>query len=185
MDADISLLPQDNNEIVADMEKIDIKKHKFAPKRLAGMPKFGPMKKAKLPGYLGKMKSKRLHSTNLIDVSDNHAIVFYWRDGEVLSDTAFFAALFNKLQDGNVYPLFEFHWHPSHKGFHCKTPCGSPLDYTNRSLPKAVELGMTTKAHLDPRNASHRVELVHVVCRACNIALGPCDQDGLQGDIWN
>ena len=167
------------------MNKSEIHEHKRSPKRLIEMPKFGLMKKAKLPGYLGRMKCKRLHSTPLTDVSDEHAIVFYWRDGEALSDTAFFAALFTKLHGGNVYPLFEFHWHPSHKGFHCKTPCGSPLDYTNRSLPQAVELNMRTKAHLDPRNERHREELVHIVCRACNIELGPSGQDGLQGVIWN
>lgn len=106
-------------------------------------------------------------------VSDTHVAVFIWRDGEILTDRAFFGHLLCKLHTGALYPLFEFHWHPSHKGLHAKLP------YTGRQLPGAPELALKTDGKLDPRSEGDRFRLIAAFCDACGIVLG--DEDLL----WN
>lgn len=80
--------------------------HKAVPKRLAGLPQFKSIKRGKLPKPLHKLGGPRLQATDLIAVSDSHSVVFIWRDGELLTDSAFFAYLFCTLGDGSLYPLF-------------------------------------------------------------------------------
>lgn len=123
-----------------------------------------------------------MSATPLIEVSPEHCILLMYRDGPILTDTAFYAHFMVKTQRG-LYPLLHFHWHPSHKGFHCKVPCDAQIDYTNRMLPGASELGLKTRAQLDPRDADDRLQLIHTFCKICGINLGGDHVDG-QAQLW-
>lgn len=145
--------------------------HKAAPKRLMGMPSFKRLTRGKLPKPFHKMGAPRLQATSLIAVSDKHRVIFMWRDGETLQDAAFMAWLFFVQGEQVLYPLFELHFHPSHKGVHCKTPCRSDMDYNNRQLPAAWELNLATSEGLDPRSDTHRKQLMLQFCAACGITV--------------
>lgn len=153
------------------MSPKDLAQHKASAKQLVGMPVFKQLKRGKLPKPLHKMGAPRLMSTNLLSVSTTHQAVFMWRDGETRQDSAFFAWMFYVLEDQSLYPLFELHFHPSHKGVHCKFPCKTTNDYTNRLLPSAPELKLTTIEALDPRVEVHRQKLILQFCDACGITL--------------
>lgn len=145
--------------------------HKTAPKQLRGMPAFKPLKRNKLPKPLHKMGSARIMSTELLAVSDTHRVVLMWRDGETRQDSAFMAWLFFELENRSLWPLFELHFHPSHKGVHCKLPCKTNNNYTNRQLPGAPELKLLTAEGLDPRVEIDRHKLTLQFCQACGITL--------------
>jgi hypothetical protein len=162
------------------MSPKELATHKAAPKRLASLPTFKQMKRGKLPKPLHKMGSARIQATDLLDVSDTHRAFFAWRDGEIRTDSAFYAYLFCELGDGALYPLFILHLHPSHKDIHAKLPCEAEIDYTSRELPGAPELSLkTSRANLDPRQASDRHHLIECFCTACGITMGT------EGGLWN
>lgn len=160
------------------MSPKDLAKHKTAAKRLLGAPAFKKLKRGKLPKPLHKMGGARILSTDLLPVSDTHQAVFMWRDGETLQDSAFMAWMFCILENQSLYPLFELHFHPSHKGVHCKLPCNTENDYTNRQLPGAPELELLTVKGLDPRIEAHRQQLILQFCEACGITLAT------EEDLW-
>lgn len=147
----------------------ELAQHKATAKQLLGAPVFKPLKRNKLPKPLHKMGSARLMSTDLLTVSDTHRAVLMWRDGETLQDSAFMAWLFCALENQSLYPLFELHFHPSHKGVHCKMPCKTESDYTNRQLPGAPELDLLTIEGLDPRVDADRQKLTLQFCMVCGI----------------
>jgi hypothetical protein len=149
----------------------ELQGHKHSPKRLTKVPQFSKFTRNKLPKPFKHIGGPRFQSTGLVDVSDTHAVIFYWRNGEILTDTAFYGHLMCRLGNNSLNPLFEFHWHPSHKGFHCKIPCRTEFNYTDRLLPGAPEFSIKTK-RLDPRNENDRITLIYTFCRACGIALG-------------
>lgn len=153
------------------MTPSDLKAHKSAHKQLATIPVFKPQKRNKLPKPFKGLGGPRIQSTGMIDVSDDHVVFMFWRDGEILTDRSFYAYLFCRLANGGLSPLLEFHWHPSHKGFHCKTPCKTTNDYTNRMLPGASELALKTKPNTDPRKDDDRFALVIRFCELCGISL--------------
>lgn len=153
------------------MSPQELAQHKTAPKQLSGVPVFKRLKRGKLPKPLHKMGTPRIMSTDLLSISDSHRVVFMWRDGETLQDAAFMAWLFCILGNDALYPLFELHFHPSHKGVHCKLPCMTANDYTNRQLPGAPELALSTLEGLDPRSETHRQKLILQFCEACGITL--------------
>ena len=157
----------------------ELANHKAVPKRLAGLPLFKTVKRGKFPKPLNKMGGSRIQATELIDVSDSHRIVFLWRDGELRTDSAFFAYLFCVLGDGRLYPLFEMHFHPSHKGLHGKLPCNTDSDFAARMLPGAPELAPSSRNDLDPREPVDRNNLIERFCSACGIAMGT------EGGLWN
>ncbi|MCW2313970.1 hypothetical protein [Rhodoferax antarcticus] len=162
------------------MTPAELTQHKAAPKRLASAPAFTKLKRGKLPKPFNKMGGgERWHSTGEIKVSESHRIFAFWRDGEELTDRAFFAWLMCELQNGGLYPLFEFHYHPSHKGVHAKLPCKTELDYTNRQLPQAPEFELACPGEIDPRTEEGRLRLMHRFCQACGIA------QGREGGLWN
>ncbi len=166
------------------MEPKDLRNHKSAGKILSVQPTFKPLKKGRLPKPFHRMGGGRIHSTDLIELSGTHSVVFIWRDGAILTDTAFYGYLLCRLQGGSIYPLFEFHWHPSHKGFHAKLPCKTDIDYTNRMLPGAPEINMSTRSNLDPRRDDDRRALIDVFCKACGISISnPSDTATLM--LWN
>jgi hypothetical protein len=161
------------------MLRRDLAKHKVASKRLEEVPTFRQMKRGKLPKPFNRMGGPRLFATDLVAVSDSHAALFVWGDGEILTDTKFYGYMLCRLSNGSLYPLLEFHWHPSHKGVHVKMPCETSLDYTGRLLPGAPELALKSTRTLDPRSHDDRVQLIAMFCEAAGIELG--DADGL----WN
>ena len=158
------------------MNKKELSDHKAFPKRLSEKPAFKAMKKGKLPKPFKTMGGPRLHSTELISVSDSHIIIFIWRDGQTLTDTAFLAWMFCRLHNDNLYPIFEMHYHPSHKGLHCKLPCKTDLDYTNRQLPQAPELYLHVQSGLDPRVELDREKLILKFCTSCGISVGNANE---------
>jgi len=159
------------------MTPYDLKSHKTATKRLKEIPVFKPQKRNKLPKPFKSLGGSRIESTGLIDVSDDHVAMMYWRDGPILSDRSFYAHLFCRLASGSLSPIFEFHWHPSHKGFHCKLPCLTSNDYTDRMLPGAPELALKTQYHIDPKELGDRLKLIVYFCRLCGISLPDNDPD--------
>lgn len=162
------------------MTPAELAQHKLAPKRLAGRPVFHKTKSgSKLPKPFDKMRGPKLYATGALAVSDTHQAFFFWRDGDLLSDSKFFGWLMCVLKNGALYPLFEFHYHPSHKGVHAKLPCNTALDYTERQLPQAPELALKTSGELDPRTEEGRLKLIHQFCAACGI------QQGEEGGLWN
>jgi hypothetical protein len=158
--------------------------HKAVRKTLTAIPEFGPMKKGKLPKPFNKIGGSRLQCSKLIPVSDDHQAFFMWKNGETLADTSFFGYLMCKLPADSLGPVFEFHWHPSHKGIHCKLPCRTELDYTNRLLVKAPELALSGSTTLDPRNDLDRQKLITLFCDACGITLNSAP-DTPQLGLWN
>lgn len=154
------------------MDARDLLAHKKSPKRLATMPHFKPLKKGKLPKPFKTMGGSRLFSTDIIDVSDTHSVIFIWRDGSELTDTMFLAWMLCKLNNGDFSPLYEFHFHPSHKGMHAKIPCRTQFNYTNRQLPGAPEFNLHSANIPDPRTACDRGILIVRFCKACGIDLG-------------
>lgn len=159
------------------MTPSELKMHKMAIKQLKEIPVFKPLKRNKLPRPFKTLGGPRIESTGMIEVSDTHVVFMYWRDGQIFTDRSFFAFLFCKLANGSISPLFEFHWHPNHKGFHCKTPCDTVENYTDRVLRIAPELSINTDYALDPKKLDDRLKLVVKFCNACGITLPDKDND--------
>lgn len=157
--------------------------HKTAPKCLDDIPVFKSQKRNKLPKPLKGVGGPRIESTGMINVSDDHVAIMYWRDGPIFTDRSFYGHLFCRLSNGSLSPIFEFHWHPSHKGIHCKTPCRTANNYTDRMLPGAPELALKTKRDLDPQVPADRLKLVIDFCRACGISLP--DNDSKSQPLWS
>lgn len=151
----------------------ELRRQKAVEKRLLQFPDFKTHKRNKYPRPFHRLGGARVHSTGFVDVSDGHAAFMLWRDGKELTDRLFLANLFLKISGGNYYPLFEFHWHPSHKGIHCKLPCKTDSDYSNRQLPGAPEFDITKNypRTLDPREPFDRIELIKLFCEKCGITL--------------
>ena len=158
----------------------ELASHKAAPKRLVSLPAFKQMKRGKLPKPLHKMGSPRIQSTDILNISDSHRAFFVWRDGEIRTDSAFYAYLFCELEDETLYPLFILHFHPSHKDVHAKLPCKTEINYAGRELPGAPELAISTsRLNLDPRQEGDRNHMIECFCTACGITMGT------EGGLWN
>jgi len=160
----------------------DLKAHKEAAKHLREIPVFKPQKRNKLPKPFKGLGGPRIEATGMLDVSADHVALMYWRDGPILTDRAFYGHLFCRLANNSLSPIFEFHWHPSHKGFHCKTPCHTTNDYSDRTLPGAPELAIKTNPTLDPKRSDDRLKLVISFCAACGISLP--DSDAKTKQLW-
>jgi hypothetical protein len=158
--------------------------HKSAYKKLTVMPSFRPMKKGRLPKPFHKIGSARLKASSLLRVSSDHQVFFCWRTGETIADASFYGYLLCDLPNDTLGVVFEFHWHPSHNGIHCKLPCRTPLDYTNRLLVGAPELALSGSTRLDPREDADRQELILLFCKACGFRLVAND-DPDQPELWN
>lgn len=92
------------------MSPVDPAKHKAALKRLGAVPSFHkPRSGPKLHKPFHSMRSPRQHSSGSLAVSYSHRVFFFWRDGELLTDSAFLGWLMCELQNGGLYPLFEYH----------------------------------------------------------------------------
>lgn len=156
------------------MSPLELKTHKDFPKKLSSLPVFAPLAKKNrgLPKPLDSLgRRKEVHSSGVIRVSESHVAFFLYRDGEILTDRAFYAYLFCELKNSTLYTLYEFHWHPSHKGIHCKLPCKTEKNYAGRLLVQAPELQLRPASTLDPSNESDRIELVKMFCEKCGVDL--------------
>ena len=162
------------------MLKRDLRSHKDALKELPEVPIFKPQARDKLPRPLKGLGGPRIQSTGILKVSADHVACMYWRDGPIFTDRSFYGFLFCVLKNGDLSPILEFHWHPSHKGFHCKTPCNTTLSYTNRFLLGAPELNLKTNARLDPKSSNDRLTLVIAFCDSCGISLPKADPTSQQ-----
>lgn len=171
----------------------ELKTHKKHKKVLDSLPSFNALSKrgSKLPRPLdGLGRRKDVYVSGLIEVSNSHAVFFLYRDGQILTDRAFFGYLFCVLQNKSLNTLYEFHWHPSHKGIHCKLQCNTSLNYTGRLLVQAPELQLAPPSELDPAKEADRVKLVQMFCAKCGIHLNlpkaqDQDQASEQGDLFN
>lgn len=165
------------------MTKLELKAHKDEIKKLPVKPIFKQLKRKKLPKPFDKVGGANIFSTDLMPVSEQHVVVMLWKDGQVFTDRQFYAYLFYKSEHNDLIPLFEFHWHPSHKGFHCKLPCSTSSDYKNRLLPGAPELALKTQEDLDPKEDEGRAKLILEFCKLCKISL-PSSDSQPQLDLW-
>ena len=161
------------------MTPAELAQHKAAPKRLAGTLAFKPMKRGKWPKPFHKMNSPRVRATEVTPVSETHRVMFLWRDGELKTDSAFLAWLFCEFDQEVLFPLFEMHFHPSHKGLHAKLPCKTDTNYEGRQLVQAPELALSSIEGLDPRSEADRQQLINRFCQVCGITMG----EG--GGLWN
>jgi hypothetical protein len=110
-------------------------------------------------------------TSDLIPVSDVHHVLFMWHDGPERTDRSFYGYLLCSVQTGALYPLFEFHYHPSHKGLHCKMPCRTQADYRNRLLAGAPELNLYASREFDPGSEQDRHELIRIFCKAVGVEM--------------
>lgn len=158
----------------------ELLRHKHTDKKLLTMPEFRSIKQtSKLPKPFDRIKGRRMYTSGEINVGTNYRVFMFWRDGEELTDSLFMAWLTQTTLADSLYPLFEFHYHPSHKGVHAKLPCKTVLDYTDRQLPQAPELQLQTLLNVDPRTPEGRSKLVHQFCNSCGIRMND------DGDLWN
>lgn len=164
------------------MEKRLLREHKRATKLLPGVPAFRPLKRKKLPRPFDRSGGPRVSSTELLPLGQGYEVLFIQRDGPLLTDSAFYGYLLKVTAAADREPLFEFHWHPSHKGFHCMLPCGQDVDFTNRRLSSTPELNMRTSP-LDPRRPHDRVQLVRLFCNACGIKIVDPNGDPAQCEL--
>ncbi len=158
------------------MKRQTLAAHKAAPKILSIAPIFSTSKRGKLPKPLHQIGGPNVQVTPLIQVGEGYSAWFMWKGGDTLAQSAFYGYLFQHVGSGNLFPLCHFHWHPSHKPIHFKTPCDSDLNYTNRGLPGGKELNLTTPVTpLDPRKDGDRLKLMELFCATCGIAFGEQD----------
>ncbi len=167
------------------MKKTELKNYKIQPKHLSKTPIFTPLRRKHLPKPFNQIGGARITSSGMIDVSDEFTVLFVCRDGEALTDTAFYGYLMCKLSNGNLYPITEYHWHPSHKGQHIKTPCGTELNYTNRMLPRAPELSCAIGINRqpDPRDEKDRIILIEHFCKITGISITSSNDDKTH-ELW-
>lgn len=154
--------------------------HKSSFKTMNKYPTFKPLTK-KNNGFpkpldaLGRRKGAQ--ASGLIKVSGTHSIFFLFRDGEILTDRAFYGYLFCHLQNNDLSTIFEFHWHPSHKGLHCKLPCRTSLSYVGRLLVNAPELSINMSQPHNPAEETGRQALIRLFCKACGVTITISDDE--------
>lgn len=158
------------------MEPRALRDHKAAQKTMESIPEFRPLSKKnnQLPRPLdGLGRRKNAFATELISLSSSYRALFLYRDGEILTDKAFYGYLFACQEGGVLYPLYELHWHPSHKGLHCNLPCNTVLNYSGRLLVQAPELSLKMSRPYDPAQQGDREILIREFCRLCGVTLRP------------
>ncbi len=77
--------------------------------------------------------------------------------------------------------LAEWHYHSSHKGIHCKVPCGTDRDYTSRMLAQAPELSVYSQTMPDVRTLAGIDQLVSIVCERLSIRMPLSENEDLFG----
>lgn len=153
-----------------EMDKKILRQHQNREKRLPNRPAFYPARRNRLPKPLHQLSGPRLFTTDLLELAEVYRACFVWRNGELLSDTAFYGWLFEVRPKG-MHPLAVMHYHPSHKPLHLLTPCEEDRDFTNRSLPGVREFNLRTRRY-DPRLERDRLDMIAMFCDRCGIDLG-------------
>lgn len=165
------------------MHPKELAAHKCAPKLLAAAPRFRKLARNALPKPFNRIGRQGSQSTDLLAVSDDHRVLFMWHDGPERTDRSFYAYLLSVSRNGDLYPLFEFHYHPAHKGLHCKVPCQTGANYRNRLLPGAPELNLKPAREFDPASEHDRAALIKVFCNA--VGIETMFEDDRQAKLWN
>lgn len=163
----------------------ELKNHKLSEKRLDCTEiAFSPLKKGSLPGQFKRMGRPGTFSSGFIQVSDTHKVLFVWRNGEIKTDSSFYGYFVHNPSPVERRILFELHWHPSHKGIHCVTPCNTALDLNNRMLVAQPDINLKGNLDWDPRSKDDRQKLIHLFCNACGISIkSPVSRN--QNELWN
>jgi hypothetical protein len=163
----------------------DLAAHKSVRKLMVGMPRFKKLARKSLPKPFNRIGREGSQCTELITVSDDHRAMFIWHDGPLRTDRSFYGYLLFVARNGDLRPLFELHYHPNHKGLHCKLPCRTRSNYTNRLLPGAPELSLKLVRDFDPRSEYDRNELIDIFCKAVGVEMAKeIDTQG-ELELWN
>ncbi len=159
------------------MRRSELAAIKRCPKRLRDV-SFKRLRKRDLPKPLDKIGGPRLSHSGLIDVDDSSCVAFIARDGDAPERRLFLGHFFRRTPQG-LLPLAILHYHPSHKGVHVLLNCETTLDYTERQLPGASELTLTTPDAelIDPGTDVGRNRLVIMFCERCGIRVEPDDKN--------
>lgn len=166
------------------MDKYELRDHKKAPKSLAGKITWSPLKKGVLPNqYKTLGRRPRVSCSGIREVSSRHGVLFLWKDGDILTDSAFYGYFIEILPADKMRTILEFHWHPDHKGYHCVVPCNSDSDFTDRMLRNCHELNLKQSTILDPRDDKDRHVLINQFCEIVGIQL-QSDHPSSQNRLW-
>lgn len=165
------------------MHPKDLAAHKCSRKLLAKAPRFRKLVRNSLPKPFNRLGRQGSQTTDLLAVSDDHRVLFMWHDGPERTDRSFYGYLLSVASNGDMFPLFEFHYHPTHKGLHCKMPCETSANYRNRLLPGAPELNLKPARDFDPAFEQDRVTLIKVFCKA--VGIETMFEDDRQAKLWN
>lgn len=84
------------------MDKRELQQHKKASKILTMAPEFKNIRRKKLPRPFQQLGGDRIYGTPFIDVSDDHVLFCFFRDGETLQDSAFYGHFLCKVKGGVV-----------------------------------------------------------------------------------
>ena len=107
--------------------------------------------------------------SELLSVAPNQVVLFAYKRAALLEDCKFWAYWGFLLATGEFQPMAEWHYHPSHKGIHCKVPCGTDKDYTSRMLAQAPELSVCPQKMPDVRTSAGIDQLIGIVCEKLSI----------------
>lgn len=140
---------------------------------------FKQAKNVKNKPVFVRYKSKRIHSTGLLEVGSGYTMMLEWRDGSIRERRSFSAWLFTG-HPSNITPLARLDYHGSHKPVHLHLNCEDARDLTNRALPGAKELNVSGKSQLDPALERDREHLINTALRVFN-----CEFDVGTDDLFS
>lgn len=163
----------------------ELKQHKLINKQLnCSDIEFLPLKKGSLPGQFKRLGRPNAYSSGFVPVSDGYKVLFVWRDGELMTDSSFYGYLVHHPSPRDRQILLELHWHPSHKGIHCVTPCNTELNLNNRMLVAQPDINLNGNLRWDPRVDKDRKELIQLFCDVCGITAINATSS-VQFELWN
>ena len=117
--------------------------------------------------------------SKLLPVAEHQVVLFAYKRAAIEEDCKFYAYWGFLLTTGEYEPLMEWHYHPSHKGIHCKVPCETTLSYTSRQLVNAPELSVCLGKRPDIRTDWGVQEMIGLFCGKLNIRLPETSQTAL------
>lgn len=117
--------------------------------------------------------------SELLSVAEHQVVLFVYKRAAIAEDCKFYAYWGFRLTTGEYEPLLEWHYHPSHKGIHCKVPCETTLVYTSRQLVNAPELSVCFGKQPDIRTEWGVQEMIGLFCKKLNIRLPEISQTDL------
>lgn len=155
------------------MNPRQLREFKELNKELKEFPKFFAGTHGK--DYPKPMKQLRKYDmvSDILEVANNHIVVFAYRRKPLSIDCKFYAYWGLKNSDGKLIPIMIMHYHPDHKGIHVKLPCKTDpnIDFTSRELPGAPELNIYGKESPDIRTDEGVKQLVNLFCSASGTSI--------------